>query len=818
MKMTKFRLTLALALLCCGSASAQPTGKAISEPAPALEWYFPTLDGSFDSSVPTPSQALGFEIGERFAEWDDVLRYMQTLSEVSPRVSLKTFGRTFENRPFIQVCITTPENQARLEEIRQSHLAISELGSAPIAGQPIVVDVMASIHGNEASGVNAVLPMAYYFAASEDPSVLELLKNSILVFTPGLNPDGINRFGHWVNNNSSFNHWLDGDAREYAETGPSSRSNHYWMDCNRDWLTAQFPEGRNCVEMYRYWMPNVVLDLHEQGSYKNGLYYFSPGDPKRTYEYVPQRNQDLTLAISDRTDCALAAIGTPRFSRRGYDDFFIGKGAAYCDILGGVGILHEQTSTRGHLKSFGTYGPHTFASTVRNQTLASFAVIRGAYELRDSLLSFQHDFYASMNDLPEGGYVFNARGNKGLAYEFLKNLRLHEIRVWEVEGKPGTYALPFRQKSYYMERCIFDDITSYTDSVFYDISTWSPARAFNLEYSSVQELPALGFEVVEPALGPGTVDCEGVAYAFEGTEYYAPYIVSALQQKGIPVKVSTEGFAYRNGKSVRHFPAGTFVVEDSEGVSDHLSSLAAECGVSVSGLIQSKKFALSSLVLQEVRTPFCGVVYTSSASVTGSVWYMLDRRFAIPHSLLNFDRFSVKAFEIEKYNSLVFCGSVPSKKEAPLAYERIGKWLSDGGTLILQGSAHYMADELEIPGAIKATTGTGVDGIVLSATMQPGSPLLWGYSQDELALFKGKATTWEAPEGSDVVLSWSSEPYLSGCVSAQNLSRIAGTPALVTVPYGKGTVVFIEEDLTYRSYWLGANHILTNAIFFGNML
>ena len=35
---------------------------------------------------------------------------------------------------------------------------------------------------------------------------------------------------------------------------------------------------------------------------------------------------------------------------------------------------------------------------------------------------------------------------------------------------------------------------------------------------------------------------------------------------------------------------------------------------------------------------------------------------------------------------------------------------------------------------------------------------------------------------------------------------------------GKGCIIYIHNDFTYRSYWFGTNHILTNAILFGNLI
>ena len=64
---------------------------------------------------------------------------------------------------------------------------------------PVVVNLVYSIHGNEPSGVNASLAVAYFLAAAQSNEIDDLLRNTVIVLYPGANPDGINRFANWVN-------------------------------------------------------------------------------------------------------------------------------------------------------------------------------------------------------------------------------------------------------------------------------------------------------------------------------------------------------------------------------------------------------------------------------------------------------------------------------------------------------------------------------------------------------------------------------------------------------------------------------------------
>ena len=234
-----------------------------------LSYFLPEGNYQYDSNIPEPATVLGFQLGRQHADWGQVVEYMKALAEASDRVTLREVGRTYQHRPFIEAVITSPENQRNIEKIREEHLALTDVDRSTdldIRKMPVVVNLVYSIHGNEPSGVNASLAVAYFLAAAQSNEIDDLLRNTVIVLYPGANPDGINRFANWVNTTRSQTDVSDLNSREFQEPWPSSRTNHYWADCNRDWLMAQHPEGITGVNTYFKWMPNVLADQHEQGA------------------------------------------------------------------------------------------------------------------------------------------------------------------------------------------------------------------------------------------------------------------------------------------------------------------------------------------------------------------------------------------------------------------------------------------------------------------------------------------------------------------------------------------------------------------------
>ena len=74
------------------------------------------------------------------------------------------------------------------------------------------------------------------------------------------------------------------------------------------------------------------------------------------------------------------------------DFFYPGYGSSYPDLQGGLAILFEQASSRGHVQDT-DYGKITFPFTIRNQFTSSFATIKAAVENKAYLRKYQQDFF-----------------------------------------------------------------------------------------------------------------------------------------------------------------------------------------------------------------------------------------------------------------------------------------------------------------------------------------------------------------------------------------------------------------------------------------
>ena len=824
---------------------------------PELNYYLP--EGiTYRPSIPTPPSVIGHEVGEWHVTHDRLVTYMMALAKASDRVHLEITGYTYEGRPLLLLIITSPKNHQRLEEIRQKHLQLSDpsrTAKPDVKGMPIVFYMGFSIHGNEASGVNAGLLAAYHFAAAQGDEIERYLDNTIMLFDPCYNPDGMQRFSSWVNSRKSMSVATDPNDAEHNEAWPGGRFNHYWFDLNRDWLVAQHPESRARVRTFQQWRPNVLTDHHEMGT--NATFFFQPGVPSRTHPLTPERNMELTRQIGTYHAKALDKIGSLYFTQESYDDFYYGKGSTFPDIQGAVGILFEQASSRGHAQE-SVNGVVTFPFTIRNQFVTALSTLTAINEMRVQLLDYQHQFYrdalAEANRDPVKAYVFGSLKDAARAAHLAEVFTRQSIDVYRpsasltFNGKvfepASSYIVPLHQRQYRLIKSMFEKRTTFRDSLFYDISSWTLPLAFDTDYEELKSVPALGDKVVEPKIPTGqrVGGKSTYAYVFQTTGYYAPRAIYRLLRKGIRVKVASDPFFRSEGTP---FDRGSILIpvsgqeKHTELIETVINEITAKDGIDVYAFntgLDYRGVSLGSSSFLPIKKPVIAMLVGDGISPTdaGEIWHLLDTRYNIPVTLLPvnlLDRAS-----LERYTTIIApAGNVHLAENTK---EKLKDWIQQGGVVIgfedaltwLQNAGlgkfemRKGADNStgkSLPYAdIEASAGAqNTSGVIFEAQGDLTHPLLYGFSNPRLYMFKSNNLFMEPASGaySNPVV-YSANPLISGYISKENyaLSKRASVAGVTAV--GPGRVIGFTDNLCLRAFWLGTNKMLMNAIYYGPLI
>ncbi len=817
-----------------------------------LNYYLPQ-DITYNKDIPTPKEVIGHEVGEWHVTHDKLMFYMQTLAKASDRISIENRGSTFEGRPILLLTVTTPKNHQNLEEIRKNHVALTENGSssATVADMPIVVYQGFSIHGNEPSGANAGLAYAYYLAAAEGAEIEELLSSMVILMDPSFNPDGLQRFAYWANTNRAQNLTADNNDREYHEVWPGGRTNHYWFDMNRDWLPVQLPESRARIESFHKWMPNILTDHHEMGT--NSTFFFQPGEPTRVHPLTPKINQELTAEIGSYHAKALDKIGSLYYSEENYDDYYYGKGSTFPDVNGSIGILFEQGSSRGHIQE-SENGLLTFPFTIRNQFTTALSTIEAATNMRAKILNYQRQFYKdARNEAARSktkAIVFGDSKDGAKSWHLAEILNRHKIKFHELASdatisgkaykKGNSYVVPMNQKNHRLIKGMFEKRTTFTDSLFYDVSAWTFPLAFNVDYAELSSLTNAGPEITDfkPLTG-GVSSKSNYAYLFEWNEYYTPKALNAIVEKGLRAKVAKSPFSVE-GKS---YDYGTIMVPvqnqdlDATELHSFLAEVAKESKIQITavGTGLTKGIDLGSNDFDPIKKQKIAILVGEGIRSydAGEIWHLFDTRYNI--QLTKIDMAYFNRVDLSSYTDIIVTtpyGSVQNKKNA----DKLKDWVKGGGTLIGYRSAAEWFNKSEmmklkfrkdtlvaknIPfdkkGDFLGAQVTG--GAIFQTKLDRSHPINYGYKNTNLAMFRNSNIYIEADKNSyNNPIQYTSNPLLSGYISEENQELIKNTVPFKVKRMGKGRVIVFTDNTNFRAFWYGTNKLLMNAIFFGGMM
>jgi hypothetical protein len=816
-----------------------------------LSYYLPD-NITYDTNIPTPESVIGHQVGEWHITHDKLVEYMRVLAASSDRISIEERGTTFEDRPLLLLTITSAKNHSNLEDIRNAHLDLTNNPNNNVdkSDMPIVVYQGFSIHGNEASGSNASLAVAYYLAAGQGKEIDDLLNEVVILFDPSYNPDGLQRFAYWANTNRSMNINPDPNDREYREVWPGGRTNHYYFDMNRDWLPVQLPESRARIASFHKWQPNILTDHHEMGS--NASFFFQPGIPSRTHPLTPKMNQELTERIGDFHAAALDEIGSLYYTKESFDDFYYGKGSTFPDINGGIGILFEQASSRGHAQMTDN-GLLTFPFTIRNQFTAALSTLEAAKSLRTDILDYQQDFYrdakSEANKAKGSTIVFGGTKDAAKTTHLAEILDRHQIEIYELkedtqqggnEYKKGySYAVPLNQKNHKLINAMFEKRTSFTDSLFYDVSAWTFPLAFDVKYDYVKSGSSiLGDLKQDVQLKTGSVDGSGnYAFLMEWHEYYSPKALYEILSKDLRAKValkefSLEGNSYDYGTIM--IPAANQNMSPQE-IRSFLQGVAERSHLEIKSVSTglTEGIDLGSNNFRALKLPKIAMIVggRTSSYDAGEIWHLLDTRFAMPITKIDKDYFD--RVDLSEYSTVIMVngGNLDS-----FATEKLKNWIKDGGNLVAYRYAlnylksNEILDFETVKAEVKAENisfeqqsdfrgAQVIGGAIFGAKQDRSHPINFGYEDGDLSLFRNTTLFIKAKSGNYLSpIQYLENPLQSGYISEENAAVISNTVPFLSSGFGSGNVIGFTDNTNFRAFWYGTNKLLMNAIFFADMM
>ncbi|MBI4469301.1 MAG: hypothetical protein HY650_08280 [Acidobacteria bacterium] len=720
---------------------------ALGGPAHAQEFSF-YPDARYDPRIPAARTVIGQDLGERFTPFHRMENYLRALADKSDRVRLTDYGETFEGRKLYLMILTSPENHARMAEIRSNLGRLSDPRRIQsedeldrlVANTPVVVWLSYTVHGDEASGTEAALQFAYHLAAATDEATMQVLRDAIVILDPCQNPDGRERFVAFQNSIAGRNPNPHRAAAEHSQPWPGGRHNHYLFDLNRDWFALTQTETRGKVSAMTEWHPQVHADLHEMGS--DSTYYFAP--PMAPYhENVPAQMKTWWSTYGRGNAAAFDARGWPYFVRETFDAFYAGYGDSWPVFGGIVGMTYEQASSAGLVIRRSDQTELRLRDAVWHHFVASWATCATATRHRKEQL---RDYYLMRKSAIEEGVsgplrfylippgpdpgrtakligrlmkqgIEVLRARSPLLPVTLRELNGTEVKRTELPG--GTFMLPLAQPLSRLARAILEQdakldpkfireerarLDAGEESQFYDVTAWSLPLAMGVQtFSTSDDLRSAGDLISAPPAVTGSVSGgeARVAYLLRYDSNDAARALIDLLHHGYKVHVARKGFRLHEAE----YPRGTLVLFtglNPPSLHRFLREAVIRLPVqfqAVDDAYTEEGISLGSPNVVFIKSPRVGVIYDSPASPTSYGWidYLLGEQYRFPFTSIraadlpgvDMKDFDVLVFPNEESGGMGYRGALGEK-----GIEKLKRWIEAGGVFVgIKGGARFAAQQ-----------------------------------------------------------------------------------------------------------------------------
>lgn len=575
-----------------------------------------------DPSVTTPLRFFGYNLGTdyKLTPWlsrevpgqgprKGVYDYAYELQRTSPRVHTFEMGQSSEGRPMVYMVITSPENWAKIDQLKLINNKLSdprlissdaEARALATTGK-LVYWISGNIHSTERTSAEMLPRLAYDLAAFQDDWTKSVLDNLIVVIEPSSNPDGYDMVVDW---------WYRYLGTPYEASSPPCYNHYACHDNNRDFFGLNFAETRNIVNARAEWKVQQYLDIHQTMT----MLYMSPSlDPP--FEGINALTRAEWLAINSNAMNKMIAEDWRGVFIYDYPDiFYPGYNESWANTHNGTGAYWEAQGARAGMqpttitsagKPLAWYNPYpvipgfrwTLMQSVNLEQDAALHTIDYIQKNKSALL---YNFYlkgkrnmATATDKGPVGYVIPMNGGDNAdVTDMVNNLLANKIEVQRATApftigdrtyQAGDYVVDFNQPYGYTARHYLG-VQTWPAALGtpYDVTAWTFGYMRDVAVVPIASpMPSIAVApVTAPISYAGSLAGDVAQWYFirhESNNNLARVLPKIWAKGGLNVSQASVAVDV-SGQS---YPAGTLFVRTSGSVADHewLKTLVESMGL-----------------------------------------------------------------------------------------------------------------------------------------------------------------------------------------------------------------------------------------------
>lgn len=726
---------------------------SFSQLEPKFDFY---TRGEYNPKVPRPQSILRYDVGDHHTTYAQMEKVIDEIAKAAPdRIKIYDIGTTAEHRMQHIIAISSPENMARLEEIKANTAKLTDPRKTTRAQAeqiaqttPSVAWMAYTIHGNESSSFEAFMQVLYQLAASNEPATLDILKNTVVLIITGENPDGHERFVTWYNSIAVGS--PDRLAVEHREPWAIwGRVNHYRFNLNRDTLAMTQKETKNLAAAYREWNPQLAVDHHGQPS----QYFFPPTSLPHNPNLPGEFFTKWETIYGKANAAAFDKNNWDYYVRDVFDAFYPGYWDMYPSLNGAIGMTYETDG--GGFKGLrwtrddGTIV--TFRSSIAKHYVASMTTLEANAKNKVERLKDFYEFRAKgMADHTRSKLkriVIVPDNDRVKSAEMIELLKRSNIEVklagssfnsttahsYMEKNAPaanrtfpaGSYVIDLDQPQRILIKSILEQDTpqdkafvddnmarfkrnqlrgkgqAKEDYGFYDITAWSLPLAYGVTAYWTEDTGSfsgslVSDEHIQNAKRGNVSGRASIAYIIPYETDSTGAFIMRLLQEGHKVAVATRPL----NAGGRNWKSGTFVIRVSRNLPslhDAVAKYASEMGVNVtavnSGYSDEGDTSVGGEAVISLQAPKIAIAADEGVDQEsyGSIWWTLEQK-GITFTPMNIG--NIRGGGLRNYNVLILPDGSPGRYFSQFGSGGVAalkEFAANGGTIVTVRGASVFA-------------------------------------------------------------------------------------------------------------------------------
>ena len=816
----------------------------------------------------SPAEFLGYELGERFTPHHKIVAYFEHVAQNNSNVELQQYGETYELRPLVLAFISSQSNMDQKDKIREDNLKRTGfLEGAPTTN--VAINWMSyNVHGNEAVSSEATMWTLWELINPENETTKTWLENTMVILDPCINPDGRDRYAMWYNQKMNSRMQPDRQSTEHNEPWPGGRPNHYLFDLNRDWAWQTQKESQARIKVYNEWMPHVHTDFHEQGI--DSPYYFPPAAEPLHKQLTPYQHEFQNL-VGRNIAKYFDQESWFYFTKERFDILYPSYGDSWPMYNGAIGMTIEQGgSGRAGIGVLTAEGDTlTLKDRIAHHHTTGLAITEVLSQNVDNVLKEFTNYFNDNRQSPRGNYKSfvlkhsDTQGNleglldlldkNGIQYGSAPsrsnirgfNYQTGKAESFSIDGK--DIIISSSQPKSVLAQILFEPNPVLADSITYDITSWALPFAYGIQAFAVESNLEPTGEYTRKTFEENKIDGKPLAYIapWHNTNHAA--YLSALINEKIRVRYTAYPFEFGDEK----YPSGTILItrrgnENKADFDAKVIELANKHKIKLKTAqtaFVDKGKDFGSPDVHYIKPPKIALIGGEGISSLnfGEIWHFMEQELDYPLSIL--EKAQLSSADLREYDVIILpAGNYNSLEEKTT--KKLQDWVRNGGKVIAMESALRMfvdkddyalktyADDEEkkaqekrkeelakesqtspFQQAERRNISTNIAGAVYQVKLDTTHPLAYGLNGNYYTLKNNNNRYAYLKNGQNVGIIPTADSYRTGFIGYQIKPQMAKSLAFGVDNLGKGQIIYMVDNPSFRNFWQNGKLLIANAIF-----